>query len=80
MKIFRMNNTYSIICEWHNRRNGFKHTATLIRNGYEVDNAEALYINRTWEAFKYQTVIRCLLSDTTELTDKEKRRFRNKIG
>jgi len=79
MKIFRLNDTYSIKCKWDNRRNGFKHTATLMRNGYEVDNAKVLYINRTWESFEYQTVIRSLLDQTTELTDKEKKRFRNKV-
>ena len=79
MKIFRMNNTYSIICEWHNRRNGFKHVAHLMRNGIDIDEAKVTYINRTWERYEYETVMQRLLDRTTELTDKEKRRFRNKI-
>jgi hypothetical protein len=79
MKIFRMNNTYSIVCEVHNTSYGFKHTATLMQNGSEIDDAKSCYYNRTWENYQYQSVLLILLDKTTMLTDKEKRRFRNKV-
>lgn len=79
MKIFRMNKKYSIVCETHNTSYGFKHTATLMQNGSEIDDAKSCYYNRTWEAYKYQSVLLILLDKTTILTDKEKRRFRNKV-
>lgn len=80
MKVFRLNNTYSIVCERHSRRGGFKHVATLIRNGHEIDTTKACYLNRTWERYTYQTVLRDMINNTTELTDKEKRRFYKKVA
>ena len=80
MKIFRLNNTYSVVCETHNTSYGFKHTATLMKNGSEIDDAKSCYYNeRIWESYRYQTVLYLLLDKTTMLTDKEKRRFRNKV-
>ena len=74
-----MNNTYSIICETHNTSYGFKHTATLMKNGTQIDADKACYHNRTWESYEYQTVMLGLIDKTMYLTDKEKRRFRNKV-
>lgn len=79
MKIFKLNNIYSIVCTWSSRRGGFKHTATLMQNGHEIDSAKCTYVNRTWERFEYQSVLRHLLGQTLELTDKEKKRFIKKV-
>jgi hypothetical protein len=79
MKLFRLNDKYSIACEWVNTNYGFKHTAHLISNGIEIDDAKATYHNRIWERFEYQTVLRILLNETTMLTDKEKKRFKKKV-
>ena len=79
MKMFRVNNKYSIVCETGNTRNGFKHIATLMRNGQSIDKTKICYLNRTWEAYTYQSVLLQLLDKTNMLTDKEKRRFRNKV-
>ena len=80
MKIFRMNDIYSVICNSISTRYGFKHVANLMRNGVELDEAKVCYYNRTWEHYEYETVIQVLLDKTNELTDKEKKRFRNKIN
>lgn len=80
MKIFRLNNTYSMACEWVNTNYGFKHIAHLLQNGRGIDEAKATYHNRTWERYEYQTVMLMLLDKTTVLTDKEKRRFINKVN
>ena len=49
----------SIYCKYENTRNGFKHVATMYynRNTYV---AVCYYLNRTWECFEYQSVIRKL--------------------
>jgi len=78
MKIFKLNNTYSIICDVKGTRTGFKHEAKLTKNGTAIDFAKVIYCNRTWEAFQYQSVIRKLLDQTKELTDKEKRYLETK--
>jgi len=79
MKIFKLNNKYSVVCEAGNTRNGFKHTATLMRDGENIDSTKICYLNRTWEAYTYQSVLLQILDKTTMLTDKEKRRFKNKV-
>ena len=79
MQIFRLNNTYSIICRFVSTRSGFKHEATLTRNGEQIDSTKVTYVNRTWERYEYQTVLQKMINNTSELTDKEKRRFMNKV-
>ncbi len=80
MRIFGLNKVYSIVCEAQNTRNGFRHVATLMQNGNEVDGTKLCYLNRTWESFTYQSVLEALINKTTWLTDKEKRRFIKKIN
>lgn len=53
---------FSWICKSENTRNGFKHTATLNISTTsdtfgKTSGATCYYINRTWECYKYQTVI-----------------------
>ena len=79
MEIFKLNNTYSIVCESRNTRNGFKHVATLMQNGSGIDSTKVCYLNRTGERYTLQTVLLNLIDDTTWLTDKEKRKFKNKV-
>ena len=62
MKIFNVNfqgEKNSIYCKCENTRNGFKHVATMNYNG-NTYVATSYYINRTWEYFEYQSVIRKL--------------------
>jgi hypothetical protein len=56
MQSFEGKNGYSVECESKPRRGGFKHEATLLLNGREIGKAKALYVNRTWEAYQYDTV------------------------
>ena len=62
MKVFSVNfqgEKNSIYCKCENTRNGFKHIATMYynKNSYV---AVCYYLNRTWECFEYQSVIRKL--------------------
>lgn len=75
MTKFKINDELEIVCEWGKTRNGFKHTATLLRNGRDIDSAKCNYLNRTWESFEYQTVMQELLDKTNELTEAEKKEF-----
>jgi len=73
MKTFKINKELEIVCEYKNTRRAFKHEATLLRNGNEIDNTKICYSNRTWESYEYQSVLNKLIDKTTELTDKEKK-------
>lgn len=74
MKIFTLDKEYSIVCNTKDTRNGFKHTAVLCRNGLSVYETKVCYLNRTWEAFTYQTI--CLkVIDTMEQKDVYRAKF-----
>ena len=79
MKTFRINKNLSIICEWKNTRNGFKHEATLLQNNCEVGFAKCCYLNRTWESFEFKSVIKNLLSACDILSKQQKSYFLNKV-
>jgi hypothetical protein len=55
--MFFLDDTYSVVCQFAKTRQGFKHIATLIRNGLEVCEVKECYLNRTWERFEYETVL-----------------------
>jgi len=62
MKVFKLNDEYSVACEFHGTRNGFKHTAVLLHknragNSVEVDRCKVNYYNRTWERYEFRTVL-----------------------
>jgi len=78
MRIFNLNTEYNIVCNWQNTRYGFRHLATLHKNGYEIAKAKACYYNRTWEKFEYETVLLKLIDDN--FTGKEREDFREAIS
>jgi len=53
----------SLICFTENTRTGFKHVAFL--EGSEHQAVKCFYSNRTWESYRYKTVIDKLLSENT---------------
>ncbi len=72
MRLFTYDEQYSIICETHNTRNGFKHTANILENGYEVYKTKINYLNRTWEGFTYQSVLKKIIEKFFKDNEKEK--------
>jgi hypothetical protein len=62
MKIFKINDSMQIVCDWQNTRYGFRHLATLLKNNNEIAKAKVCYYNHTWESFEYETVISCLFN------------------
>jgi len=75
MKEFKINDEYNAICEWKKTRNGFKHEATLLRNGEEIISVKECYLNRTWESYEFETVLRKLLKKANILTEEERKDF-----
>ena len=71
MQIFKLGRNYQAVCETQSTRNGFRHVATLLHNGHEVGSVKETYLNRTWESYEYETVLRKLVS--TYFGDKDKK-------
>lgn len=51
------NNTYTFYCEYVDCRDGFTHTCELYKNGWRINSSRRHYINRTWESYRYQSVM-----------------------
>lgn len=47
----------NFVCESRNTRNGFAHDCTVFIYGHEFGRASCYYLNRTWECYRYQTVM-----------------------
>jgi hypothetical protein len=79
-RIFKVNETTEILCEFVSTRSGFRHDARLFKNGNEYEKAKVCYVNRTWEKFDFETVIHKLLEKTDALTETEKEQFRTELN
>ena len=73
MEIFEITNRIKAVCEWKETRTAFKHEATLFVDGRECEKVKICYLNRTWEAYPFQSVLQKLIGKTTALTDEEKK-------
>ena len=58
MKTFSLDNEYQVRCNWKETKTGFKHTATLYKNGFLRYNTEIHYLNRTWEVFEFESILK----------------------
>ncbi len=74
MRIFNLDEVYSVACNSEATRSGFRHIAVLHKNGYEIARAKCLYQNRTWEAYEFETVLLKLVDDFIAQCDKQKYR------
>ena len=72
MREFRVNNKITLVGNTENTRSGFRHRATLLINGNEVDQTTVSYQNRTWESYEYQTALQRLVDKTSRLSPQEK--------
>ena len=48
---------YTFVCESRNTRSGFAHDCTLYEDCSEIAKVSCHYLNRTWESYRYQTVM-----------------------
>jgi len=77
MRIFNLNNEYNIVCNWENTRYGFRHLATLHRNGFSIAKAKVCYYNRTWESYEFESVLLRIIDEN--FTGREKEKFIKKF-
>jgi hypothetical protein len=71
MRIFNLDEKYSVVCQSESTRSGFRHLATLTRGGYEIAKAKVLYYNRTWESYEFETVLLKIIDANFEGQEKE---------
>ena len=72
MRIFNLDNVYNVVCNSEGTRYGFRHLATLCKNGFAIAKAKCTYYNRTWECYEFESVLIKLINDNFEGTEKEK--------
>jgi len=73
MRIFKITKDIEVVCESQRTRNGFRHLATLMKNGREQETAKCCYLNRTWERYEFQSVLSKLVDKSSLLSDEEKK-------
>jgi hypothetical protein len=76
MNTLKLNDSTQIVCESKGTRNGFKHEAHLIINGSEVFKQKVCYLNRTWEAYTFQTVALNLVNKYEGFSRDQKEEFK----
>lgn len=69
MRIFKITKEIEIVCNSISTSYGFKHLATLFRDGSEIQDGKCTYQNRTWERYEFQSV----------LNDVVRKAFKNKL-
>ncbi len=79
MKIFEISKKIEVKCESKDTRNGFKHTATLTYEGIEMESVKCCYVNRTWESYQYESVLKKLADKESTLSKAEKKVFAKAI-
>lgn len=55
----------------HDTRSGFKHVSEVYIDGQHVITQEARYLNRTWEAYAFQSVMKSALQTLIDSRQKE---------
>lgn len=56
MEIFE-HKDYKLVCDTYSTSRAWGHTAVLFEHNNEIHKAKVRYINRTWESFRYQSVM-----------------------
>jgi len=57
MKVFKITKELEVVCTSEKTRSGFRHLATLLRDGNEIQKGKCTYLNRTWESYEFQSVL-----------------------
>jgi uncharacterized Fe-S cluster-containing protein len=70
MRSFKLSDEYEVVCESQGTRRGFRHLATLLKNGNEIDKAKICYLNRTWESYEFESVLNKIIAQNPELKEK----------
>jgi hypothetical protein len=67
---------YEFVNEYRNTRHGFAHDTTLFINNVEKVKHTCNYSNRTWECYRFQTV---MCGAVRELIDNRRKYLENKF-
>jgi hypothetical protein len=70
---------YQAVCRSEGTRSGFRHLASLFRDGSEIASTKICYINRTWEAYQFASVLQNLIN-RSGLEDKVKAKLQAKVS
>jgi hypothetical protein len=73
MRIFTLSKDYSVVCNFKSTRSGFKHEASLHKNGLSIYQTKICYLNRTWEAYEYESILHKVIDEN--FTGAEKQNF-----
>ena len=60
-KVMVLGKEYLFVNEGIGNRSGFVHRSTLMENNHKVATHKVQYINRTWESYRFQTVMQGLV-------------------
>lgn len=72
---------FEFVNESYDTRNGFKHVSTLFVNNCKQIENTCHYLNRTWESYRYQTVMRgCVYMLIENRIGNLKSNFKNRNG
>lgn len=72
---------FEFVNESYDTRHGFKHVSTLFVNNYKQIENTCHYLNRTWESYRYQTVMRgCVYKLIENRIGNLKSDFKNRNG
>lgn len=75
------NNTYVFWVEYVDCRDGFSHTCELYKNGYRINSNRVHYINRTWESYRFQSVmLGCVRKAMEHILDRAVDDYKNQNG
>ena len=80
MRTFTITTRYTVVCETKKTRMAFKHEATLLCNGRDIESTKICYCNRTWESYEYESILEKLFDQVKgQLTKYELGKFRKVI-
>lgn len=65
--LFTINDHLYAACVSEKTRSGFRHLASLKRDGVEIAKAKVTYLNRTWESYQFETALEKLLGEAKKL-------------
>ena len=75
MRIFNLTKEFQVVCRSERTRYGFRHLATMLQNGVEIQDGKCTYQNRTWESYEFQSVLSNVVNKAHEnklISDSEK--------
>lgn len=76
----KINNSLEVICDARDTNQGFAHVAKLYQDDQLITKTSCQYINRTWECYRFSSVLHKLLGKSKRyLTLEEYKLFEAKI-